>query len=156
MKRMIIAALSLLMATGVMAQRGFHGGYGHYGGFYARPRVSIGIGGYIPLYPGYGFGSPYYGYGYPPMGYGYGYGYNNGYGNRSGYTPSKLSLQIQDIRNDYNHQIWQVRHDKSIRRRDRKRQVHELEHARDKAIIQAQQDYYEKPPLRRHNFNSNN
>ena len=133
MKKLIVVWLSLLLASGVSAQW-------HYrGGFYTRPRVSIGIG--VPVAP---FG--YYGY---PYGYPYGYGYR--------YRPSKLDLQIQEIQNDYAHRIYTVKHDKTIRRKERKRQIHELEHERDKAIIQAKRDYYEKPaqPQRRHNFNSN-
>jgi len=142
MKKLLILGLSLMMAMSVSAQ--FHRGY------YARPRVSIGIGGYFPVYPYFGY-SPFYGF--PPLGYGYG----NGYGYRYS-RPSSLDLQIQEINNDYNHQIWTVRHDKSIKRKERKRRIHELEHDRDTAIIQAKKAYYEKPPQqpRRHNFNSNN
>jgi len=145
MKKLLICGLSIMMAMSVSAQ--YHGGY-----YYGRPRISIGIGGYFPMYPYYGY-SPFYAY--PPLGYPYGYGYGYRY-NRP--TPSKLDLQIQEINNDYNHQIWEVRHDKSIKRKERKKQIHELEHERDKAIIQAKKAYYEKPPqpARRHNFNSNN
>lgn len=152
MKKLVIVSLTLLLATGAFAQRGFY----HGGGFYARPRVSIGIG--VPVYPYYGF-SPFYAY--PPFGYGSGFGYGFGYGPGYGYgypysrTPSKLDLQLQDIWNDYNHRIWQAKHDKSISRKERKKEVRALEHERDKAIIQAKKDYYNKPP-RRHNFNSNN
>lgn len=163
MKKLIVVWLSLLIVTGVSAQRRYHGGY--YGGYYARPRVSIGIGigPYAPLYPYYGFGySPFYAY--PPFGYGfgypygYGYGPNYGYSYRNGYRPSKLDLQIQEIQNDYAYRIWTVKHDKTIKRRERKKQVRELEHERDQAILKARKDYYEKPPQpqRRHNFNSNN
>jgi hypothetical protein len=131
------------MALSVSAQ--YHRGY------YGRPRVSfgIGIGAYAPVYPYYGYGySPFYAY--PPFGYGYGYGYGFRYT-----RPTSLDLQIQEIYNDYNHQIWEVRHDKSIKRKERKKLIHELEHDRDKAIIQAKKAYYNKP-ARRHNFKSNN
>jgi len=143
MKKLLICGLSLMMALSVSAQ--YHRGY-----YYARPRVTIGIGGYFPVYPYYGY-SPFFAY--PPLGYGYGYGYRY---NRP--APSGLDLQIQEINNDYNHQIWEVRHDKSIKRKERKKRIHELEHDRDKAIIDAKKAYYEKPPQqpRRHNFNSNN
>ena len=149
MKKLLIVGLSLLMVMSVSAQ--FHRGY-----YYGRPRVSIGIGAYIPVYPYYGYGySPFYGY--PPLGYGYGYGIGYGYGYRNS-RPTKLDLQIQEISNDFNHEIWTVKHDKSIKRKERKKRIHELEHDRDKAIIQAKKAYYEKPPQqpRRHNFNSNN
>jgi hypothetical protein len=146
-KLLLLFGLLLLLATGVSAQRYYHGG----GGYYARPRVSvgIGIGPYFPAYPYYGY-SPYFGY--PSYGYGYPYGYSNGYRYS---RPTRLDLQLQDIRDDYSERIYQVKHDKSIKRKERKKQVHGLEHERDKAIIQAQKDYYEKPP-RRHNFSSNN
>jgi len=145
MKKLLIIGLSLMMAMSVSAQ--YHRGY-----YYARPRVSIGIGGYFPMYPYYGY-SPFFAY--PPLGYGYGYG--NGYGYRNS-RPTSLDLQIQEINNDYNHLIWEARHDKSMKRKERKKRVHELEHERDSAIIQAKKAYYEKPPQqpRRHNFNSNN
>ena len=146
-KPLLVYGLLLLLAASASAQVRFHGG--GYGRYYARPRVSegIGIGPYFPAYPYYGY-SPYFGY--PPYGYGYPYGYNNRYS-----RPTKLDLQIQDIKDDYNERIYQARHDKSMKRRDRKKLVHDLEHERDKAIIQAQKDYYEKPQ-RRHNFSSNN
>ena len=145
MKKLIICGFALLMATGVMAQWGFHGGR-----IYARPRVSIGVGLGVPLYPYYGF-SPFYGY--PPFGFGYGYGYGR-YNSR----PSQLDLQIEEIRNTYANRIWVAKRDKTIRRKERRKKVHELEHERDQAIIDAKKAYYEKPPQkppRRHNFNSN-
>ncbi|OQP54623.1 hypothetical protein A4H97_21915 [Niastella yeongjuensis] len=149
-KLLLVFGLSLLLAAGVSAQGYYHGG----GRYYARPRVSVGvgIGPYFPAYPYYGFGySPYFGY--PPFGYGYPMGYSYGYRYS---RPTKLDLQIQDIRSDYNERISLAKHDKSIKRKERKKRVHELEHERDKAIIQAQKDYYERPQQRRHNFNSNN
>jgi hypothetical protein len=149
MKKLIICGFALLMATGVMAQWGFHGGR-----YYARPRVSIGVGVGVPYY---GF-SPFFGYspfyGYPPFGYGYGYGYGNRYYSR----PTKLDLQIEEIRNTYANRIWVAKHDKTIHRKERKRKIHELENERDQAIIDAKKAYYETPPQqppRRHNFHSN-
>lgn len=139
MKKLLIVLLSLAVTTGALAQWGYHH---RYYGYAPRARVSIGIGAYIPVYPYYGYGPLY---AYPPYyGSGYGYGYN--------YRPTELDLQIRDIRNDYQHQIWLVKHDKSLSRRERKKQVRELEHDRDKEIIQAQKDYYEKKTRRRHNF----
>lgn len=143
-KQLAIFGLSLLIVTGASAQWRYHGGR-----YYARPRVSIGIGAYAPVYPYFGY-SPFYAY--PPFAFGYGYGYGPVFRYA---RPTKLDLQIQEIRNDYNHQIWAVKHDKSIKRKERKKSVRELEHDRDKAIIQAQKAYYEKPP-RRHNFNPDN
>jgi hypothetical protein len=154
-KPLLVYGLLLLLAGSASAQVYFHGG-----GYYARPHVSVGIGvgirPYYPAYPYYGY-SPYlayplYGYGYP---YGYGYGYNNSYRYS---RPTKLDLQIQDIRDDYNERIYEVKHDKNVKRKERKQLVHDVEIQRDKAIIQAQKDYYLKPqqqqPQRRHNFSS--
>jgi len=90
-----------------------------------RVAVGIGLGGWGPYYP-YGY-NPYYGY---PPGYYY------------GSRPTKLDLEIQDIQNDYKHQIWSVRHDESLSRRDRRQKVHDLKHERDSEILQAKKDYY--------------
>jgi hypothetical protein len=129
MKKLFVIMISLALALGASAQR-FHGGGGyHYGG----PRVSVGIGAYAPFYPSYGFYSPYYGY--PrPYGYGSGYGYNS--------RPSKLSLKVEDIKNDYNDRIWSAKHDTSLSRKERKKLVHELRHERDDAVNDAKRNYY--------------
>jgi hypothetical protein len=126
MKKLFIIALSLGLATGVSAQRYFHGGGGYH---YAGPRVSIGIGGYAPFYPYYGF-SPFYAY---PRPYGYGAG---------GYRPSKLALKIEDIKNDYADKIWSAKHDTSLSRKERRKMVHQLKHERDQAITDAKRNYY--------------
>jgi len=100
--------------------------------YYPRTRVAVGVGlgyGYNP-YWGY---SPFYGYGYPyPPAY---YGYNR---------PTKLDLEIQDIRNDYKDKIWSARHDTSIPRKERRQKVHELKHERDQAIVDAKRTYYKR------------
>jgi hypothetical protein len=90
--------------------------------------VSIG-GGFGPFYPYY---SPFYGYPYYPYGPTYGYMAR----------PSRLELQIQDIRTDYRDKIWSARHDKSLTRDERKKTVHSLKTERDQAIIDAQKNYY--------------
>ena len=102
--------------------------------YYPRTRVAVGVGlgygyGYNP-YWGY---SPFYGYGYPyPPAY---YGYNR---------PTKLDLEIEDIRNDYKDKIWSARHDTSIPRKERRQKVHELKHERDQAIVDAKRTYYKR------------
>ena len=104
--------------------------------YYApRPRVSVGV----------GIGAPFYGWGYGPMyspyyGYGFGYPYSPywGYDTR----PSRLSLEIEDIQNDYQARISEVRHDKSIPRKERKKQIRQLKAERDKEIIEAKRRYY--------------
>ena len=100
--------------------------------YYPRTRVSVGVG------LGYGYGYyPYWGYspfyGYPPY---YGYDYYN--------RPTKLDLEIQDIRNDYKDKIWSARHDTSISRKDRRQKVHELKHERDQEILDAKRNYYKR------------
>lgn len=130
MKKLFVVLISLAFVSGVSAQRGFKGGGGIH---YVRPRVSVAIGGYIPLnpYPYYGYGvSPFYGY--PPA---YRYG---AYGHR----PSRLDLKIEDIKNDYADRIWSVKNDRSLTRRERRHRVHELKHERDLAITDAKRDYY--------------
>lgn len=124
MKKLFIILFSFGLALGASAQR--HGGGG---GVHRviRPHVTV-IGGYAPFYPYYGLGygfSPFYPY--PPV-----------YANR----PSRLELQIEDIKNDYKDQIWSARHDDSLSRKERKAKVHELKHDRDAAIIDARKNYY--------------
>jgi len=136
MKKLSIALLFAAITFSASAQRGggggfhgggggFHGGGGFYhgGGFYG-PRVGFGI--------GYPFYSPFY---YP---FGYPYGY---YGDNSR-MPSKLELQIQDIKNDYKQRIWDAKHAKGIPRSERRKYVAQLEHDRDQAIIDAQRAYF--------------
>lgn len=133
-KKLLVVLFSLGLALGASAQRGHivHGG-GHGGVVYVHPRTYVGVG--VGL--GYGFGYPFYSpfynpwYGpFPPYYYGY------------GMMPSRLSLQIENIKNDYSLQIKDVRHDKTIPRKERKERINQLKHDRDAAIIQARKDYY--------------
>jgi hypothetical protein len=91
--------------------------------------VGVGVGGY-----GYGPWAPYWynpWYAYPP-----GYYYNT--------RPSKLDLEIQDIQTEYKDRIWAARHDESLSRKERRKEVHDLKIERDKAILQAKKDYYKR------------
>ena len=84
---------------------------------------------------GYGF-APYYGWynpWYSPFGYDP-YYYRN--------KPSRLDLEIQDIRTDYADRIQSVRLNKDVPRKERRKMINELKTDRDKAIIQAKRDYY--------------
>ena len=124
MKKILIMLLSFGLVAGASAQRFRKGGY--YGG---RPHVVISLGTYAPFYPGfpaYGY-SPFYAY--PPR-----YGYMG--------RPSKLDLEIADIRNDYNERIWSVRHDKNLSRKERRHEIRELKHDMDQAIIDARRNFY--------------
>jgi hypothetical protein len=96
---------------------------------YARPRVYTG-GYYAPFYPYYYGYSPFYPY--PP------FGYPNNYDSR----PSKMSLKIEDIRNDYQDKIWSARHDTNLPRKERRQKVHELKHQRDQEIADLKRNYY--------------
>jgi hypothetical protein len=131
MKKIMIIAFAVTLAMGATAQRFGHGGGGRGGGrvFIAPPRVSVGIG-YSPyLY------SPF---GYAPFGYNP-YGFNNyGYNHR----PSKLDLQIEDIKNDYEDKIWSAKHDDNLSRKERRKVVHQLRAERDQAITDAKRNYY--------------
>jgi len=146
MKKLLIVLLSLGLAFGASAQRG-HGGGGHVVYYRSAPRVVVGIGAYSPFYNPY-----YFGWGYPFGYYPYGYPYNY-YGYRH---DSKLDLQIEDIRNDYQHQIKDVRHDKSIPRSERKAKIRDLKYQRDKEITEAKRDYYERRTRPRNNNGTNN
>jgi len=142
MKKLLIIMFSLGLAFGASAQRGH--GIVRGGGIGYHPRTYVGVG--VGL--GYGFypwGYPYGWYGpygpYPSWYYGY------------GAMPSRLALQIDDIRNDYSAQIREVRHDKTLARKDRRAKIDQLKHDRDAAVIQARKDYYYNS---RRNYNNNN
>lgn len=128
MKKLLIILFSVGLVLEASAQRG---GHFYHGGGYYRPHVVIGVGAYAPFYPYYGFGyGPWWGYPYPPYYYGY------------EVMPSKLALQIEDIKNDYQAQIKDERHDKSVPRKERREKIRQLKHDRDQAVIQAKRDYY--------------
>lgn len=123
MKKLLIVLLSFGLVAGASAQ-------GHIGGgvHYARPRVIVGVGAYAPFYPYYGFGYPF---GYP---YGPAYGYYH--------KPSKLTLQIEDIKNEYSDKIYSVKQDKSLTHKQRRQKIREFKHERDQEINDAKVNYY--------------
>jgi hypothetical protein len=145
MKKLLVILFSVGLALGASAQRGHgvvHGG----GGYVYHPRVVVGVG----LGYGYGFGyGPFYPWGwygpwgtpYPPYYYG------------QGAIPTRLALQISDIKNDYKAQIKSTRHDKTIPRSERRERIRNLKHDRDQAIINARKDFYYNS---RKNYNNNN
>lgn len=131
MKKLLIILLVIGAAIGASAQKFVpRGGYYHA----PRPRVSVGV----------GIGAPFYGWGYRPMYPYYGYGYGHPFYPGWGYSvrPSKLALEIEDIQNEYQARIAEVRHDKSVPRKERKRQIRELKAERDREIIEAKRRYY--------------
>ncbi len=130
MKKLMVIVVALGLGLGASAQRFGHG-YGGRGHVYiAPPRVSVGIG-YSPFY------SPF---GYAP--YGYPYGYGGTYARP--YHPTKLDIQVEDIKNDYNDKIWSAKHDDSLSRKERRRVVHDLKVERAQAVNDAKRDYYKK------------
>lgn len=141
--------LTIGLALGASAQKVVvRGGGGHH---YVRPRVSVGLGfGYSPFYPYYGFGAPWYGV---PYGWNYGYAPSR---------PSRLDLTIQDIKSDYADRIKSVRMQDDLTGREKRQTIRQLRDDRDKAVVQAQKDYYYKrsgknrPSNNSNNSNNNN
>ena len=139
MKRnILIILLTFGLAYGASAQRGHGGavvmgGHGYYGGgwgYHPRTYVGVGIGLGYPWWGwGYGWYGPWYG-GYPAYYYGY------------GAMPNQLELQVRDIKNDYQQQIKDVRHDKALTHRERRAKIDQLKTDRDNAIVQARHDYF--------------
>ena len=116
MKKLLIIMLSLSMVLAASAQHSF----------YHSHVVVVGGGYYGPYYPyGIGFGYPYPYYGYP-------------------LRPTKLDIRIEDIKNDYKERIWAVRHDKSLPGKERRREVRQLKHDRDQAILDVRKNYYRR------------
>lgn len=123
MKKLITIIFAISLATGAFAQKTVHGGVHN-----VRPHTVIIMGGY----------SPFYGYGFTPF-WGYPYSYNNHYlYNR----PTKLDLQIADIKNDSQQKIDAARNDTDISRFERRKTIRDLKHDRDQQIIAAQRNYY--------------
>ncbi|MFI5186046.1 MAG: hypothetical protein ACHQF0_04940 [Chitinophagales bacterium] len=122
MKKLFVILLSMIIVMSASAQVKYGGGH-----FYRpRTRVIVGVGaGFYPWYNPYGYG--YWGY---PLGYPY-------------YArPSRLGLKIEDIRADYRDRIWSARHDKSLSRSERKKEVRQLKSERDAAIRDAERNYH--------------
>lgn len=131
MKKIMMIMLVLGLVSGTAsAQRG-HGGGGFVGG--GGTRVIVTGGGYYPYGAYYGFGMPLgYGYGYPYGGYGY------------GYRPSKLDMEVADIKHEYSDKIASARMDQSLTRKEKRYQVRQLKRERDNAVYDAKKNYYKK------------
>lgn len=122
MKKLIVIMVALVLTLGVSAQK--RGG----GGVYVRPRTYVVVGG--------GFGYPYYSPFYNPWYYpGY-------YGPSYYHRPTKLEMQIADIRSDYSDRIWSAKHDTSLSHKERRHEVRRLKQERDKAIMDAKRNYH--------------
>ncbi|MES1216884.1 MAG: hypothetical protein ABUT20_15315 [Bacteroidota bacterium] len=119
MKKLLVIGIALALTVGASAQKVIRGG------FY-RPRTTVVIGGGFGYNPFY---SPFYPY-YPYPGY-------NAYR-----RPTKLDMQVADIKNDYSDRIWSAKHDTNLTRKQRRKEVHELRHERDEAVRAAERNYH--------------
>src|SRR5580704_16281651 len=141
MKKLLMILLTAGMVSGASAQ--FHGG-GHYGGGFYGGRTVI-VGGYAPYYAYPGF---YLGLGYPLYGYPYGY-------YPYGHAPSKLQMQVNDIKADYSDRIASVKADNTLSGKEKRQQIRDLKHERDDAVNNAVRNYWKIPPPRPNNNGSN-
>ena len=113
------------LGTAASAQKiatGFHGRFG--GGVYYRPRTTVVVGAHVPVYH-YSCYRPWY---YRPYFY-YdpffaGYYYAPPYPNY--YRPSKLDMEIADIKHDYDEKIESARHDNTLTGKERRKEVRKL------------------------------
>jgi hypothetical protein len=120
MKKLIVIMVALVLTLGASAQK-------RGGGVYVRPRTYVVVGG--------GFGYPYYSPFYNPW-------YYPGYYGQGYRRPTKLDMQIADIKSDYSDRIWSAKHDTSLSHRERRHEVHRLKIERDKAILDAKRNYH--------------
>ena len=121
MKKLVVIMVALVLTLGVSAQKR--------GGFVVRPRAYVAIGGggyYSPFY------SPFYSPWYYP-------GY---YGNTYYHRPTKLDMQVADIKSEYSDKIWSAKHDTSLTRKQRRLEVRQLKYERDKEIMDAKMNYH--------------
>ncbi|MEJ0105055.1 MAG: hypothetical protein WDO19_21995 [Bacteroidota bacterium] len=123
MKKLVVIMAALVLTLGVSAQKR--------GGGYFRPRTYVVVGG------GFGY-SPFYSPFYNPW-------YYPGYGYNTYHRPTKLDMQIADIKADYSDRIWSAKHDTSLSRKERRREVHNLRHERDQAVLNAKRNYHSTP-----------
>jgi hypothetical protein len=142
MKKLLVILFSVGLTLGASAQKGH---FSHGGGYFYRPSVTV------------GFGYPYYGYGfygaYGPYGVWGPWGPYPGYYYGQGAMPTRLAVQINDIKSDYKAQIKATRQDKSIPHKERRERIRQLKHDRDQAVVNARHDYYTNS---RRNYNNNN
>ncbi|MBS1750495.1 MAG: hypothetical protein JST63_11365 [Bacteroidetes bacterium] len=130
MKKMLVIMIAMVLVSGAFAQKGVHRG----GVKVVRVRPVMSWRATVPYFAYNPFwGMPYYGYPYYAYPYAYNYGYNR---------PTKLDLQIADIRNDFQQKISAARSDKTISRSERRKAVRDLKHERNQDIIAAKRSYY--------------
>lgn len=132
MKKLVVIVVALGLALGASAQSKRSGPRG------VRPGKTVIVRAYPSISPFYGYGRGFYGYSpfYSPFGYGFDYGY------RPQARPTKLDLEIEDIRNEYQDRIKSVRLADDLSRREKRQKVQELKSMRDKVIIDTKRNYY--------------
>ncbi|SCC20299.1 hypothetical protein GA0116948_104202 [Chitinophaga costaii] len=128
MKKIIIALFAMAIVSSASAAPAGPGRGGFHGG--GRPVVIV--------HGGFGYYNPYF----SPFGY-YGFGYPFGYPYAVGaYPPSKLDMQVQEIKNDYADKIQSVRMDKTLSGKERREKVRAFKAARDHDVREAKVNYY--------------
>jgi hypothetical protein len=140
MKKLVVIIAALGLAFGASAQSSKSGPVRG-----PRPAKKVVIvRSYPPFNPYFGFRGGFYGYspfyGYPPFGNRFDNGYR--YQNR----PTKLDLQVEDIKNDYQDRILSVRLDDDLSRKEKRYKVKDLKNERDRAINDAKKNYYKTDP----------
>lgn len=123
MKAITMMLMALGLATGVLAQKVVRGG-----GHVVRVKPVV----VATVAPYYGWGMAYHPY--------WGYPYYNRFNMHA--RPTKLDLQIADIKNDCKQRISAARSDKSLSKSERKKIIRDLKYERDKEIIEAKRRYY--------------
>ncbi len=133
MKNIIMMLLGIGLTMGATATQPKLAGTGRISGRTSAKVVVVHPYAYYPYRFGYSpFYNPYYGYNafyYSPFAY--------------RQRPSKLDLNIEQITNDYQHDIAAVRHDKTLAKADRKQKIRDLKHERENSIIEAKKSYYQ-------------
>jgi hypothetical protein len=139
-KLMIIIIMVLVLGTTASAQKNFN----RISWTFWKRRLVVGA--HIPVYHYF-----YYRPWYRPLYYHHPYFYYDpffaGYyapPYPDYYRPSKLHMEIADIKHDYDEKIESARNDKSLTGKERRKQVRELKHERDHAIEDAERNYYKQ------------
>lgn len=124
MKTIVMFGLALVIASAASAQK-----YNRHR--YPQPRVRSSI--------SIGIGSPYHSPFYSPYSRPYPY-----YSAPIYSRPTRLDNEIANIRAEYNDRIWSARHDKSLSKSERKREIRFLKSERDRAIRDAEYNYHRR------------
>ena len=120
MRTIVMFCLAIVVASAASAQK-----YDRHR--YSRPRVRTSM--------SVGIGSPYYSPFYRPYPY---------YSAPISSRPTRLYSDIANIKAEYNDRIWSARHDKSLSKSERKREMRLLKSERDRAIRDAEYNYHRR------------